>query len=227
MDWLESSCVKDIQSFLGFCNFYYHFIENYSNIVVPLMHLTCKSAPWNFLESYKLAFVALKETFMSAPVLVHWVPDAQIVVETDTSNYALRAILSIYSADSNIYLLAFYFCTFSAPELNYNIHDKELLTIFEAFKVWWHYLESPHLSVDVVTDHKNLTYFSTTKILTRCQAHWSEYLSQFNLIVCFYLGCLGAKPDALTRCSDIYPKGENSGYTNANLYNFRPIFTQD
>ena len=84
-----------------------------------------------------------------------------------------------------------------------------------------------HLSVDVITNHKNLTYFSTTKILTRHQAHWSEYLSQFNLIVYFHLGHLRAKPDALTRCSDVYPKGENSGYTNANLYNFRPIFTLD
>ena len=160
-------------------------------------------------------------------MLVHWVPDAQIVIETDTFDYVLGAILSIYSADSDIHLIAFYSHTFSTPELNYDIHDKELLAIFEAFKIWWHYLEGPHLPVDIITDHKNLTYFSTTKILTRQQARWSEYLSQFNLIVCFCPGHLGAKPDALTRCSDIYPKGENSGYTDANLHNFRPIFTQD
>ena len=73
---------------------------------------------------------------MSAPMLVHWVPDAQIVIETDTFDYVLGAILSIYSADSDIHLIAFYSHTFSTPELNYDIHDKELLAIFEAFKIW-------------------------------------------------------------------------------------------
>ena len=48
MDWLESHRVKDIQLFLDFCNFYCRFIENYSNIVVPLMRLTCKGALWDF-----------------------------------------------------------------------------------------------------------------------------------------------------------------------------------
>ena len=81
--------------------------------------------------------------------------------------------------------------------------------------------------MDIIIDYKNLTYFSTTKILTCRQACWSEYLSQFNLIVCFCLGCLRAKPDALTRHSDVYPKGENSSYTDTNLHNFRLIFTQD
>lgn len=93
--------------------------------------------------------------------------DAQIVIKTDTSNYVLRAILSLYFADSNIHSIAFHFYPFSASELNYNIHNKELLTIFEAFKIWKYYLESPDLSVDIITDHKNPTYFSTTNILTR------------------------------------------------------------
>jgi len=39
-DWPEFKKVKDIQFFLGFANFYYWFIFNYSNIVIPLTHLT-------------------------------------------------------------------------------------------------------------------------------------------------------------------------------------------
>jgi len=59
---------------------------------------------------------------------------------------------------------------FSALELNYDIHDKELLAIFKAFKIWWHYLEGPTLPINIVTDHKNLEYFSTTKVLIHQQA---------------------------------------------------------
>jgi len=54
---------------------------------------------------------------------------------------------------------------FFVPELNYDIHDKELLVIFEVFKIWRHYLEGSALSIDIVTDYKNLEYFSTTKVL--------------------------------------------------------------
>ena len=105
--------------------------------------------------------------------------------------------------------------------LNYDTHDKELLTIFEAFRLWQHYLEGSALPVDVVTDHKNLVYFSTSKVLTRRQARWSEYLSQFNLVIRFRPGKLGTKPDALTRCWDVYPKEGDKGFARVNPQNLR------
>jgi len=166
-EWPEPKKVKDIQSFLGFANFYRCFIFNYSNIVIPLTRLTRKDASWNFDENCRKAFNTLKQAFTSAPILTHWVPDAQLIVETDASDYALAAILSIVTKNNEIYPVAFHSRTFSAPELNYNVYDKELLAIFEAFKIWRHYLEGSTLPIDVVMDHKNLEYFLTTKVLTR------------------------------------------------------------
>ena len=87
-------------------------------------------------------------------------------METDASDYALAAILSILDTDGEVHPVAFLSQTFSAPELNYDMHDKELLAIFEAFKAWRHYLEGSALLINVITDHKNLVYFSTTKLLT-------------------------------------------------------------
>jgi len=110
-------------------------------------------------------------------------------VETDASDYALAAILSIVTKDNEVHPVAFHSRTFSAPELNYDVHDKELLAIFEAFKIWRHYLEGSASPIDVVTDYKNLEYFSTTKVLTCRQARWSEYLSQFNLVIRFRPRC--------------------------------------
>jgi len=135
-EWPEPKKVKDIQSFLGFANCYRHFIFNYSDIVILLTHLMRKDTPWNFDDKCRIAFNTLKQAFTSAPILMHWVPDAQLVVETGASDYALAAILSIMTKDNEIHPIAFYSWTFSAPELNYNVHDKELLTIFEALKIW-------------------------------------------------------------------------------------------
>jgi len=95
-------------------------------------------------------------------------------METDALDYALATILSIVN---KVHLVAFHSYTFTVVELNHNTYDKELLVIFEAFKIWQHYLECLAYSINIVTDYENLEYSSTTKVLTQRQAWWSEYLS--------------------------------------------------
>ena len=90
-------------------------------------------------------------------------------METDALNYALTAILSIINKENRIHPVAFHFCTFTTAKLNYNTYDKKLLAIFEAFKIWQHYLESLAYLINIVIDYKNLEYFSTTKVLTQRQ----------------------------------------------------------
>jgi RNase H-like domain found in reverse transcriptase len=135
-NWPEPRKVKDIQSFLGFANFYRRYIHNYSDIVVPLTRLTQKNIPWNFDESCRLAFLTLKQAFLSAPVLTHYRPGCPLVIETDASDYALAAILSQVESNRKIYLVTYLSRTFSDTELNYDTHDKELMAIYEAFKAW-------------------------------------------------------------------------------------------
>ncbi len=158
--------VKDIQSFLGFSNFYHQFIHKYSDFIIPLTCLICKETLWKFDNKCMAAFNELKQALTHAPILTHWVPNQQLVVETNTSDYAIAAILSIYLEDGKIHPIAFLSQSLHNAELNYNTHDTELLAIFEAFKYWYHYLEGSMDPIDIVTDHKNLEYFSTTKILT-------------------------------------------------------------
>ena len=227
LKWPTPKNLKQVQSFLGFANFYRRFIFNYSDIVVPLTRLTRKGTSWDWHSKADSAFRTLKESFTTAPVLTHWSPDYPMLVETDASDYALAGIISTLTPDGEIHPIAFHSRTFTDTERNYDTHDKELLAIFESFKVWRHYLEGSQHRIDVVTDHKNLEYFSTTKMLTRRQARWSEYLSAFNLTIRFRPGKLGAKPDALTRRPDVYPKGGDKDYSSSNPQNFRPVFSEE
>ena len=71
-DWLKLKKVKNIQSFLGFANFYPQFIFNYLNIVIPLTCLTWKNIPWNFDSSCHDDFNSLKKAFISASILTYW-----------------------------------------------------------------------------------------------------------------------------------------------------------
>jgi hypothetical protein len=192
-----------------------------------LTHLTRKGTPWNYNTKCQEALETLKKAFTRAPVLTHWIPDQPVVVETDASDYALAAIISQITPENELHPIAFHSRTFNGAELNYDVHDKDLLAIFEAFKKWRHYLEGTVTPVDVVTDHKNWEYFVTTKILTRQQARWLEFLSQFNLVIRFRPGKQGTKPDTLTRRWDVYLKEGSSDAAILNPQNLHPIFTQE
>ena len=135
-DWPEPKKVKDIQSFLGFANFYCWFIFNYSDIIISLIYLTQKNISWKFYSSCHDAFNSLKKAFTSISILTYWISNAQLIMKTDASDYALTAILFIVNEENEVHSVAFHFCTFTIAELNYNIHNKELLAIFEAFKIW-------------------------------------------------------------------------------------------
>src|ERR1700722_3711776 len=74
-DWPEPRKIKEIQSFLGFTNFYHRFIHAYSDIVIPLTRLTHKDTKWDFSEKCRKVFNDLKTAFLSAPLLTHWIPD--------------------------------------------------------------------------------------------------------------------------------------------------------
>ena len=134
--WPKPKKIKDIQFFLEFANFYRHFIFNYLDIVILLTCLTRKNTLWNFDDKCKVAFNTLKQVFTFAPILIHWVLDVQLVAETNASDYAFAAILSIMTKDNEIHPIAFHSQTFSTLELNYDVHNKELLVIFKVFKIW-------------------------------------------------------------------------------------------
>ena len=124
------------------------------------------------------------------------------MLETDASDFAKGSILSQAEPDGKWHPLAFYSKKFSPAEINYDIHDKEMSAIVDSFKQWEHWLIGSLHPVLVYTDHKNLEYFTTTKVLNRRQARWADYLSLFDFKIIFHLGRENGKADALSRRAD-------------------------
>ena len=89
---------------------------------------------------------------------------------------------------------------------NYEIYDKELMAIIRCFEEWCPEIKSSPHPIRVLSDHKNLEYFMSTKLLSRRQACWSEFLSQFNFRIISQLSKAVGKPDALTQRSGDLPK---------------------
>src|SRR5438552_12434594 len=87
-EWKAPKNVKEVQSFLGFANFYRRFIKLYSKICALLMDLTKKSVPWKWTHRCEVAFKRLKERFTSTPILLHFHHENQKCLETDASDVA-------------------------------------------------------------------------------------------------------------------------------------------
>jgi hypothetical protein len=111
----------------------------------------------------------LKKSFISAPILHQFDPERKIVVEIDASNLIVARVLSQYDDRNILHPLTYFSRKHSPAEINYEIYDKELLAIIQAFKEWRPLLEGSSHTIEVISDHQNLTYFTTNCLLNYCQ----------------------------------------------------------
>ena len=93
-EWPTLSNKKEVQSFLGFTNFYWRFIEGFLHISRPLFDLTKADSTFKWSSKEKLAFDTLKDQITSAPILA--LPDNSrpYRVKPDSSDFATGAVLS-------------------------------------------------------------------------------------------------------------------------------------
>ena len=99
-----------------------------------MTNLTKKDVPFIFGNREKEAFLALKKKLTDVPVLTVFDPEKEAILETDASDYAIGACLAQLGSDGQRRVVAFYSRKITDPESNYDIHDKELLAVVEAFK---------------------------------------------------------------------------------------------
>src|SRR5258708_27099712 len=118
--WLEPRNICEVQSFLGFANFYQRFISHYAELTQPLTILCWKNTPWHFGETESAAFRHLKTAFHLAPVLYHWALDLPMTVETDASDYAIAGILSITTPNLQITPIPFHSQSLHHPQYHSN-----------------------------------------------------------------------------------------------------------
>jgi RNase H-like domain found in reverse transcriptase/Reverse transcriptase (RNA-dependent DNA polymerase)/Integrase zinc binding domain len=218
VDWPEPKTFRDLQVFLGFANFYRRFIEGYSRVSRPLFDMLKgsvggkKTGMFELSAEGKGSLNTLKVAFTTAPMLNHFDPELFTVIETDASGQAVAGILTQYRSEKMLkadgraastlrHPIAFWSRKMIPAEMNYQTHDQELLAIVQCFRQWRHYLLGTHFKVIVLTDHNNLKYFMTTKVLNGRQARWAELLAQYDFEIQYRTGKTNPA-DAPSRRSD-------------------------
>ncbi|KAJ6259180.1 hypothetical protein Dda_6078 [Drechslerella dactyloides] len=201
-DWPTPKTLKEVQAFLGLCNYYRRFVQEYSYLAIALSELTKKDIHFEMTKKRTKAFQTLKEAFISAPILKLYDPELPVRIEADASIAALGACLLQKQPDQKWHPVAYLSHKFDATETRYPIHDKELMAILHACKKWRVYLQTKE-PFEVLSDHKNLTYFLTTKELSRRQVRWWETLSEYNMKITHFKGKENVGADAISRRPDL------------------------
>ena len=112
----------------------------------------------------------LKDAFQHAPILIHHDPSKPVVLFTDASDFAISGIPHQANGNGNLHPLCFFSQKLTDVEINYNVHDKEMLGVIESLKEFRPWLSGMVIPVSIVTDHKNLEYFMTSHLLNCQQA---------------------------------------------------------
>ncbi|KAL2885130.1 retrovirus polyprotein [Ceratocystis lukuohia] len=164
---------------------------------MPLTTLTKKDQPFVWGPGQQEAFDKLRQTLISVPVLATYDPDRPTIVEADASGWAMGASLRQQGLDSLWRPVAYFSRKLTPAEVNYPIHDKEMLAIFSCLKHWRPFLAG--LTFQVHTDHRNLVYFQTRQTLSERQRRWSHELSEFDSTLIHRPGTTQVTSDALSR----------------------------
>ena len=110
-------------------------------MAAPLTALTKKETTFKFGDECRKAFKELKRRMTTAPILLIHDPNKESTMEIDASDKAIGACLKQQDENGKLRPVAYYLRKMTEPELNYDIHDKELLAVVEGITQWRVYLE--------------------------------------------------------------------------------------
>ncbi len=197
--WSMSKSKIEVQFFLEFANFYKCFIKKYFRIISSLTNLTKKNILFMWTEKAEEAFKKLKKLFIFQSILIMFESEKSIMLEMNASDEAIERCINQSDDKKHLHFIAYYSYKLTVAELNYEIHDKKLLTIVNSFKQWRMYLKEFRHQIQVYTNHKNLLYFMITKVLNRRQIKWSKKLLLYNFQIQYWKRFENLKINVLSR----------------------------
>ena len=203
-NWPVPISVKQVRGFLGLARYLASFLPKLADYTSVLDELTRKECEKDFPEwtpRHQAAFDNIKRLATSTECLttidLATMPTNKIFITTDASDYGSGAILTFGPSYGEARPVGYDSRSFKGAELNYPVHEKEMLAIVRALAKWRTDLLGH--SFEVWTDHRTLEHFSSQRDLSRRQARWMEFLSQYDATIRYLPGEQNTAADSLSR----------------------------
>ena len=207
MNWPQPTSAKQVRGFLGLVRYLAIFLPQLADSTTVLDELTKKECDKHFpawTTRHQTMFETIKNLVISPECLTmidpSLMPEYKIFVTTDTSDFGSGAILAFGKNYKTARPVAYDSHSFKGAELNYPVHEKELLAIVHALAKWRSELLG--YKFKVWTDHCTLEHFGMQRDLSRRQARWMDFMSQYDATIHYLPGEENCTADALSRLPD-------------------------
>ena len=187
----------DVRSFLGLSSYYRKFIPDYARVARPLTRLLRDDGNFQWMDDCDDAFLALKDSLSSAPILAYPNWDLPFLLKTDASNYAIAAVLSQVHDDGLERVVSYASRVLQDREQRYDTREKELLAVVYGCETFRKYLFG--VPFIVITDHANLRWLMSSTKMSGRLAHWVLQLQEFDFEIRHKAGKANRNADALSR----------------------------
>ena len=157
-----------------------------------------KNTSFSWTLKCQHVFKELKQAFIITSMLQNFNSEKPVTFKINTSDYVTANVLSQLDEEGNLHLMIFFSSKMSLKKCNYKIYNKKLLIIVKIFKKWHFKIYNISDLVIMLIDHKNLKYFIITHKLNYYQAHWNEFLSEFNFNIIYQSEAINSVIDILT-----------------------------
>jgi len=169
LDWPTPTNLREVRGYLGLAEYYKKFVQNFSAIASPLHNLTKKNQLFHWDDKCQQAFSRMKEALTTPPILVLPTSDDQFVLDTEASDDAVGAVLSV-KRNGEEDMLAYAGRALNRNELNYCVTRRELLTIVHFTRHFRQYLLGRQFTIR--TDHAALTWLKKASEPIGQNARW-------------------------------------------------------
>ena len=199
-EWALPENKKQLQSFVGFCNYFREHISNFAVVAAPLYDLCGANSEFVWTDEHTTAVERLKDLVTSAPCLAYPRNEGTFILDCDASGTAIGAVLSQVQPDGSVRPVSFASNVLLKEQRNYCITRKELLSVVKFTRMFRHYLLCREFVVR--TDHSSLVWLLNFKYIEGQLARWLEELSRFNMKIQHRAGAKHINADALSRLPD-------------------------
>ncbi|KAF8082259.1 hypothetical protein N665_0840s0003 [Sinapis alba] len=204
-EWPQPKKASEVRHFLGLAGYYRKFVKGLAKLAQPMTQLTGKDVKFILSEKTEKCFSALKNMSTSAPVLVLLEADQPYLVYTYAFLTGLGCVLTQHGK-----VIAYTSRQLKKHEGNYPNQDLEMVVVVFALKIWRSYLYGA--KVQVLTDHKSLTYILTQPELNLRHCRWMEFVADYDVDIPYHPGKANLVADALSRKgTDVSTKGKADG----------------
>ncbi|KAL5009890.1 hypothetical protein ScPMuIL_012195, partial [Solemya velum] len=194
--WPVPNSVKDVQKFLGLASYYRCFVQDFSTLAHPLTNLTHKGAKFDWTIACQEVFETLQGKLIISPILSYPDFSCPFILDTDSSDYGVGAVLSQLRGDKEV-VITYFSKTLSKEQKNYSVTRKELLAVILSCEHFRHYLIGRKFKIR--TDDGSLHWLTNFKEPVGQVARWSERLSEFDYEIEHRPGRVHCNADALSR----------------------------